>query len=528
MPPTLRATSLGQAGILIETAAGSIVCDPWFAPAFAGSWFVFPRNDQLDDELRGRIERAEFLYVSHLHGDHFDEVWLRDHLPRDIAVLLPGYPTRELANRLKDLGFTNLVPTIDGEEVELATTGAATLTVAIHVETSITDGPGGDSALVVTDGANRLVNQNDCRTTDLDALRSHGPVDLQWLQYSGAIWYPMVYELDDATMRRLVDAKVESQLARAMRYVETVGARAVVPSAGPPCFLDDDLFHLNRIRGDEPSIFVDQRTFLSRLAAAGRTGILAVPGTAIDVTPEAITVVQPGGDAAVAAIFDDKAGHLQRYRDDWRPWLARLHASWDAVPETDLLPALQAWWHPLMELCPTVRTAIGASCLIRSGDAHLLVDFPAGEVRAYAGEPYAFRFDLPRPLLEQVVADRAVDWSNSLFLSCRFRAWRDGDFNEYLYNFLKSLSRTRMRRTEDEARRKLDPPTEQEPDIELDGWLIQRRCPHRDADLSAFGEIEGGELTCTLHGWRFDLESGRCLTAAGHDLRSHRLPTTPA
>ena len=70
-----------------------------------------------------------------------------------------------------------------------------------------------------------------------------------------------------------------------------------------------------------------------------------------------------------------------------------------------------------------------------------------------------------------------------------------------------------MRRTEAEALRKLDPPTETEPDIELGDWVVQRRCPHRNADLAVFGEIDGCELVCTLHGWRFDLETGRCLTA---------------
>ncbi len=53
----MRATSLGHAGILIETDAGSILCDPWFVPAFFGSWFVFPRNDQLERRAdRQRIE----------------------------------------------------------------------------------------------------------------------------------------------------------------------------------------------------------------------------------------------------------------------------------------------------------------------------------------------------------------------------------------------------------------------------------------------------------------------------------------
>ncbi|MGH8347930.1 MAG: hypothetical protein ACRES5_15405 [Pseudomonas sp.] len=29
-------------------------------------------------------------------------------------------------------------------------------------------------------------------------------------------------------------------------------------------------------------------------------------------------------------------------------------------------------------------------------------------------------------------------------------------------------------------------------------------------------------LTCALHGWRFDLTTGRCLTSAGHEIRATR------
>jgi len=518
----MRATSLGHAGILIESDRRSIVCDPWFVPAFLGSWFPFPRNDRLADDLLARIENADFLYVSHLHGDHCDEPWLRAHLRRDVGVLLPGYPTRELERRMRELGFTNLIRTTDTDDLDLDG-----LTVAIHVETSITDGPGGDSALVVSDGTARIVDQNDCRTTDLDALRSHGDVDLHWLQYSGAIWYPMVYDLPPGELQPLVRAKVDSQLARAMRYVEAVGARAVVPSAGPPCFLDPELFHLNVVIGDEPSIFVDQRAFLERLGDSGHHGILAVPGTTIDVTSEDIGVVHPGADGEAMHLLTDKATHLREYQADWLPWIGELKAGWTKHDDVELLPALQAWWEPLLAMAPTLRAAVGTACLLRTGDVEVLIDFPAGEVRAYAGEPHGFRFDIDRALVETVVAERAVDWSNSLFLSCRFRAWREGEFNEWVYNFFKSLSVERMRRTEAEAVRRLDPPTETEPDIELGGYVVQRRCPHRNADLAVFGELDDGVLTCTLHGWRFDLETGRCLTAADHPIRVRRSGQDP-
>jgi UDP-MurNAc hydroxylase len=515
----MRATSVGHAGILIDTLDGSILCDPWFLPAFFGSWFVFPRNDQLPAELMQRIEHPTYLYVSHLHADHLDEPWLTEHVDRSTKVLIPGFPTRELERKLRSLGFENVIRTNDGEELALG----PNLRIAIHVETSITDGPGGDSALVVSDGTARLVNQNDCRTDDLDALRDHGPVDLHWLQFSGAIWYPMVYEEPLPRMRELVDAKVASQFARAMRYVESVNAKAVVPSAGPPAFLDPELFRLNVITGDELSIFPDQRSFISRLEAAHRRGVLAIPGTTIDVDNGSITVTHPMPDEAVADIFEHKAEYLRRYQADWMPWLAQMHRSWNP-PSTDLLATLKAWWEPLLAMAPTLCAAVGDRCLLRAGDLEVIIDFPYGEVREYIGENYAYRFEIQRELVETVVAQRAVDWSNALFLSCRFRAWRAGPFNEYLYNFFKSLSPERMTRTEAEARRRFDPLQGElaDEEVRVGDYLVQRLCPHRLADLSVFGEIDGDEFVCTLHGWRFDLETGRCFTADDRKLRIRR------
>ena len=521
----MRATSIGHAGILVETVDGSIACDPWFLPQFHGSWFVFPRNDRLSRELMERICNPTYLYISHIHADHLDEEFLGEGMNKDTTVLLPGYPTRELERIMRGLGFYNIVRTIDGEELSLG----PNLNVAIHVETSITDGPGGDSAIVIGDGTARLVNQNDCRTNDLAALRNHGPVDLHWLQYSGAIWYPMVYQETPERMRELIDAKVDSQFSRAMRYVETLDARAVVPSAGPPAFLDPDLFQFNVITGDELSIFPDQRSFMSRLEAAGRTGILAVPGTVIDfgATGE-MRITHPMPEAEVEAIFDNKLDYLREYQADWLPWLTQMKAEWHA-PTADLLATMKAWFEPLMTMAPTVCDAVGDVVVFHAGDLPIALDFPNREVRAWNGEDAGFWFKVQRELVETVVASLANDWSNALFLSCRFSAWRKGQYNEYVYNFFKSLDVERMRRTEAEALRKLDPDRGAMAleDIRLGDWIVQRSCPHREADLSVFGEIEGSELLCTLHGWRFDLHTGHCRNADDRPLRVRRATPGP-
>ena len=60
----MRITFLGHAGLFVETRHGSVLCDPWFTPAYFGSWFPFPRNDRLVPAAFGR---PDFLYLSHLH-----------------------------------------------------------------------------------------------------------------------------------------------------------------------------------------------------------------------------------------------------------------------------------------------------------------------------------------------------------------------------------------------------------------------------------------------------------------------------
>lgn len=514
----MRATSLGHAGILVRTHHASIVCDPWFEPAFFGSWFPFPRNDQLSEELLNDLEHPSYLYISHQHGDHLDETWLASHVDKSTSVLLPDFATRELERQLSRLGFSHFIRTRDGEELDLGND----LRIAIHVESAITDGPGGDSAIVISDGDTRLVNQNDCRTRDLAALRSHGPVDMHWLQFSGAIWYPMVYEEPFDHLMVLARAKVESQFSRALHYVSAIGARAVVPSAGPPCFLDDELFGFNMITGNELSIFPDQTNFINRLRAAGNeSGVMNIPGTTIDVTAEFVRVVHPTTDEKVREPFENKAEYLRAYQADWAPWLTRHKASWPTT-RTDLVATLQAWWRPLFEMAPTLRQLIGGGCVLDLGDLKIHIDFSRGKVESFNFQPFSYRFTIQRQLIEAIVASRAVDWSNSLLLSCRFSAWRDGEFNEYLYNFFKSLSIERMRRAEAEAVRRSLPQPENLEEIELGNYIMQRQCPHRQADLSVFGEIHGDQLVCTLHGWRFNLADGSCLNAHDRHLRVRR------
>ena len=90
----MRITGCGHASVLIETAHGSVLTDPWVNPAYFGSWFPFPDNSQLDWDALGQ---ADYLFVSHLHRDHFDPDNLRKRISKaddGAAARLPDLRAR--------------------------------------------------------------------------------------------------------------------------------------------------------------------------------------------------------------------------------------------------------------------------------------------------------------------------------------------------------------------------------------------------------------------------------------------------
>jgi UDP-MurNAc hydroxylase len=512
----VRITGTGHASMRIDTPAGSILCDPWVNPAFFASWFPFPDNSGLDWESLGD---CDYLYVSHLHRDHFDAEHLRRFVSKKATVLLPDFPTSEMEDELRALGFTKFLETKTNEVMTLD----GGLNVMVQALTSPTDGPIGDSALWVEYDGVRFLNQNDARPSDLSEIERLGHLHGQALQFSGAIWYPMVYELPQAARTAFGKQKRERQLDRTLRYIDDIKADVVFPIAGPPCFLDDALYQFNDIFGDEGNIFPDQQEFVDWYVGQGRdNAVILLPGTVAELTAGDVAVTHPVED--VRDFFDHKAEHLEAYRERQRPVIEATKRSWHH-PEVDVLGEMKRRIEPLLEESVFMAKGVGGPVrfdLLGEDDEtvveSILVDFPGKEVRHAADEKVRYRFRTQRVLIEHLLHIGEIDWVNSLFLSCRFSAARIGQYNEFVYSFFKCLSEERLQYAEGWY-------AEQKPDAEdvrLGDWVVQRRCPHLKADLTRFGKIEDDVLTCQLHGWKFDLGSGRCLTSVGHEIRASR------
>jgi UDP-MurNAc hydroxylase len=511
----MRITCLGHAGLFIETTGGTVLCDPWVKPAFFGSWFVFPDNRALDWDKYGK---ADYLYVSHRHRDHFDPWLLETYVSKDIKVLLPEYPTDDLETDLRALGFTNIIYTRAGEVIQ-----ENGLRIMVTPMRAPSDGPIGDSSLSLDDGTACILDQNDAHPLDLDALQSFGKVDAYFTQFSGAIWWPMAYDIAEAEKQHFARLKREAQTKRALFYIDKINAPHVFPHAGPPAFYDDELFAFNGTGKNEDSIFTDQVEFIGelKLARPDINGHVFVPGTVVEVNHGNVTVTQElFSEDEIAAIFADKWSYFEKQRAERQQEIADDRASWASVPSDDeMLAEIKAWWEPLMKRAPLLCDGIGAMVKYTIGSLAIVADFPKGEVRRFDDEAVRYWFDIPAELVATNLRDREIDWSNSIFLSVRFKVGRIGKFNEYLYTFMKCLSEQRI----DYVQNWYEAQSDDGEDVRLGDWLVQRRCPHLRADLAQAGTVENGILTCSLHDWKFDLATGRCLTTQGHEIRASKL-----
>ena len=286
-----------------------------------------------------------------------------------------------------------------------------------------------------------------------------------------------------------------------------------MPSAGPPCFLDDDLFGFNDLAGDEWNTFPDQPTFLDYIAEHGRAGgRLMLPGTVADVAPGRFDVEHP---VDPATIFADKRAYLEAYQARKRPVIEAERAALAAARGSTCCPSSRRGGDRCIEQADMICAGIDQPVLLDVGDERVVLDFAERVIRRpIEGEDPRYQFFIDRELVDHLVREHVEDWVNELFLSMRFRARRRGPYNDYLYTWFKCLNVERLQYAEGFYAE--HGPTQGT--FEIAGYDVQRRCAHMKADLTRFGSVEDGVLTCALHGWQWELATGRCLTSDGHQL----------
>ncbi|QSQ15304.1 Rieske 2Fe-2S domain-containing protein [Myxococcus landrumensis] len=506
----MRITFLGHAGFAVETASSVVVMDPWLSErgAFDSAWMQLPRNHHLAPRVRALLEtpgRERFLYVSHEHKDHFDPEFLATLQRRDFTVVIPRFLRSELQDVFAKYGCKRVIACEDGREVPIKG-GYIKLFVSEQ-------GTNRDSAVMVRGEGQCFLNLNDCKLHDRLAriAEEEGPVDVFTAQFSGAIWHPTCYEYPEETYAAISLKKRESKFEAVSRALETLRPRAYLASAGPACFLDPTLFHLNL---EKVNIFPNAtqlfRFLDQRLPNAALKKLESMPGDVLDagtldyVSLDGERLTEDRFESYLRAYAADMA-HLfrERRRNMLRAEVDEIHAR--------LRVELQ---RKLDHLDLHARVGMPLYVELTELPHRLLrVDFQARRVDEVPSIHESTRYAMKVSAVDLVrVLDRKLTWEDFL-LSFRLRLSRSPDVYEpILHGFLGvEIEDLRafcegVRSTESQRERTV---------VDAGGrrFTVQRFCPHQGADLSEGWVEEGRYLVCPRHRWRFDLEDGgRCPT----------------
>jgi UDP-MurNAc hydroxylase len=230
----MKFTILSHAGLHVEHNGVSIVCDPWLiGSCYWRSWWNFPEPDPLlIHDLR-----PQFIYLTHLHWDHFHGASLQKLFDPKTTVLVPKVPTRRMVEDLNWLGFHDIIEIPHGGRIELGPD---------LVLRSYQFGLGVDSAAVISGGGYTLFNCNDCKFFGLplrQVLHDYPKIDFIFRSHSSASPVPLCIE-DHERLLAVNDSSYDSadQFARCAIYT---GARYAIPFASNHCFLHPETRHFN-------------------------------------------------------------------------------------------------------------------------------------------------------------------------------------------------------------------------------------------------------------------------------------------
>lgn len=423
----MRVTYYGQACTLTEAGGIKILTDPWLTEgAYHSTWFhthiladagVTPETFPKD---------FDYLFLSHEHRDHLDVTTLK-HFRPDTPLLICKFSTSKFHEYLKDLGFINIRELSSGEPLQLGE-GVA---VTIFGSAEYTN----DSAILIEHNGIRLFNETDCKLAypDLEKL-GHRGIDIGFYMFSGANWYPIMYDYPEGTMLDLVRRRRRSLLRSLVQRVKLTRPKFAVPAAGPCTVLDPEMLWLNE---EERGIFIDPELAIQELLQAN------LPAQPLYMSVTDVWDSNTGFKRhAPESLRVARQEYLKCASERMAPQIAAAKA---AEPEAhpDLPNRLISHFNSLVERQTSqVRERISAKlALVITGGrgGTWTVDFtsPGPEfVREGLLPDWTYKIEVEDKLISPYVTGEELFFED-LLLSLRFRgARRPDEYNEPLYHFL--------------------------------------------------------------------------------------------
>src|SRR3990167_130417 len=224
---------LSHAGLLVKNENRSLICDPWIVGScYWRSWWNYP---EVSEELVLSLN-PDFIYLTHIHWDHFQGPSLRK-LGKNKTILVPKGNYSRIKDDLYKMGFHHVIELKHGE------------TFQIDNNFSITSYQFGfflDSALLVEVDNYKLLNLNDSKHmggTLKQIIKKHSPIDFVFRSHSSAN-SRLCYQVIDHP--EIIVDDISQYIENFAHTVRATGAKYAIPFASNHCHLHPEVMHFNQ------------------------------------------------------------------------------------------------------------------------------------------------------------------------------------------------------------------------------------------------------------------------------------------
>jgi UDP-MurNAc hydroxylase len=266
----MKFTILSHAGLLTEHNGKQIICDPWIiGSCYWRSWWNFPEPSSFILENL----KPDYIYLTHLHWDHFHGASLQKFFDTDIHILIPEVPTRRMIQDLNYLGFHNITEIKHGSSFELGKD------FNLY---SYQFGLGVDSAIILEGGGYTIFNCNDCKFfgLPLKQITNRFPViDFALRSHSNAS--PIPYCIEGYKTYFPNFRQHQDYIEEFTRFALSIGARFAIPFASNHCFLHKETFHFNKTSVSPKEILSTYKELAKKINSKSECIIMA-PGSSWD------------------------------------------------------------------------------------------------------------------------------------------------------------------------------------------------------------------------------------------------------
>ena len=502
-------TFTGHAGFQYETENTIILMDPWMSRygAFDQAWYQFPPNHKLGDEIRDLInitEKDVYIYISHEHKDHFDIPYLETLDQSEINYITPKFRRDHVVKKLAELKPKEVYALEDSSKFTVGD-----LDIYLFVDDNELNR---DSGIGIVDNkrGSTILNLNDCKIYDRipELINLIGKVDIFACQFSGAVFHPVAYDYPEKKYAEISKSKVEGKFGSVKKVIEEIHPRVYIPSAGPPVFLDESLFHINFQESNifpSPLIFRDYlHQNLSKVEVC-----VPVPGTNLIINEEGIDITHPVSNPE--ELFD--LNTLESYQSSVKAILKERKDSTESYdPELIFELLLKELKSKLLDFKITHDMEVVLKFSINEiADKAIYIDFNdlnifSDSVENSMGANNIYEISASAGDIGRLL-DGYQNWDDFM-LSFRHKLHRTPDVYQVAINGFLVMEKedinafcSNLMKLENQKERIT---------VEVGGvdYSIDKFCPHQGTDLSTASVEDGRYLVCPKHRWMFDMEDG--------------------